>query len=195
MAIVQEINLNMIPEGEPVIVHVNQYDTGTGRIIAHLYHNDLSYSPSSATVTIQGTKPDMHGFSYSATIDGSAVTADVTQQMTAVAGDVMTQIIVTESSGRTGTFVFILRVQSSALDDDTIISDTELPAIIDEAEANADRAEANADRAEAAVTHYPKIVNDYWYVWNVSTGQWVNTNVKAKGEDSVYFDGDTLVLT
>lgn len=52
-----------------------------------------------------------------------------------------------------------------------------------EAEQSATDAEAAQQAAETAVTHYPKIVNDYWWVWDVTTGAYVNTNVKAKGED------------
>lgn len=36
--------------------------------------------------------------------------------------------------------------------------------------------------AETAITHYPKIENDTWWVWNVSTETWVDTGVKAQGE-------------
>lgn len=39
-----------------------------------------------------------------------------------------------------------------------------------------------ADAAEAAVTHYPKIVNGYWYVWDPETEAWVDTGVRAEGE-------------
>ena len=123
--IVQPIDLNMIPDSPPVILHCDQYDEGTGRISAHLYDGDQSYAPTNATVMIQGTKPDGKGFQYAATISGNVVTADLTKQMTAVAGNVRTQIVVTESSGRTGTFVFTLAVQRSALPDDTDMSESE----------------------------------------------------------------------
>ena len=129
--ITQEINLNMIPDSEPVIVRVNQYDEGEGRLVIHLYKDNVAYFPSIATVIIQGTKPDKKGFAYDATISGNTVTADLTQQMTACAGDVRTQIIVTESEGKTGTFVFILKVQASALQLGTDMSETEIPAYLD----------------------------------------------------------------
>lgn len=178
MAITQQFEIDMIPQTVPVVVPVNQYDTGTGRLIVKLKRGTSDYTPSSATAQIQGTKPDKHGFQYSASISGNTVTADLTQQMTACPGDVRTQIVVTESSGKTGTFAFILRVQPSALADDTDISDTELPAIID-------AAETNAERAEAAAAHYPYInqTNKHWMVYNTSTGQFEDTNVVAKGED------------
>ena len=38
-------------------------------------------------------------------------------------------------------------------------------------------------RAEAAVTHYPKIVDGYWYVWNSETETWVNTGIRAEGQN------------
>lgn len=43
-------------------------------------------------------------------------------------------------------------------------------------------AEAAQQAAETAVTHYPKIVNDYWWVWDAERREYVNTGVKAKGE-------------
>lgn len=50
------------------------------------------------------------------------------------------------------------------------------------AEHSALDAEAAQQAAETAVTHYPKIVNDYWWVWDAERGEYVNTGVKAKGE-------------
>lgn len=50
------------------------------------------------------------------------------------------------------------------------------------AEQSATDAEAAQQAAETAVTHYPKIVNDYWWVWDAERGEYVNTGVKAKGE-------------
>ena len=185
--ITQEINLNLIPDSEPVIVRVNQYDTGIGRIIANLYKGNVAYMPASgATVAIQGTKPDRHGFQYAASISGNVVTADLKQQMTACAGDVRTQIVVTETGGKTGTFVFILKVQESALQDDTDTSDTELPAIIDAAETNAARAEQAATDAEAWASHSPYInpENYHWMVWDGTQHAFVDTGISADGSSS-----------
>lgn len=187
--ITQHIDLNMIPDSEPVIVRVNQYDTGTGRIIAHLYNGDVSYSPASgATAVIQGTKPDEHGFSYNVLISGNTITADITQQMTAVKGDVRTQFVVTETSGKTGTFVFILKVQESALQDDTDISDTDIPAIIDAAEHNAERAEQAAEDAEEWASHSPYIDPDtsHWWVWDGTQHEFVDTGISADGSTTSY---------
>ena len=151
MAITQEFDLNLIPDQEPVVVHVSQYDIGAGRLIAHLYDGDLAYTPTAgATVTIQGTKPDHYGFMYDATLSGNTVTADLTEQMCAVAGRTVVNIIVLESDNRTGTFNFFLDVQKAALGNDTVISASggsifDIPTLVEEAEQSAEDAEAWAN--------------------------------------------------
>lgn len=184
MAIVQEMNLNMIPDSAPVIVRIDQYDTGAGRLVAHLYAGDKMYIPAEGSAaTIQGTKPDMHGFAYNAVLEDSTVTADLTQQMSCIAGNTRCQFVVVEPTGRTGTFAFILKIQESALADDTDISETEIPAIIDAAGKNAEKAEESAEKAEAAVEHYPYINMDnlHWMVWDADTETWIDTGVVAEG--------------
>ena len=39
------------------------------------------------------------------------------------------------------------------------------------------------EQCETNVSHYPMIVNDYWVVWDAQIGQFVNTGVRAKGEN------------
>lgn len=43
----------------------------------------------------------------------------------------------------------------------------------------------DADRAEAAVSHYPKIINGVWYVWDAEQSDFVSTGISAQGEDGV----------
>lgn len=142
--ITQTFDLNLIPDSAPVVVHCDQYDKGTGRLVINLYDGAIAYSPS-GTAVIQGTKPDGRGFDYSCSLSGNVVTANLTEQMTAVAGQVRTQIVVTESTGRTGTFVFILDVQRSALPTDTDMSESDYQMIeqaIEETQQAAEDAEA-----------------------------------------------------
>ena len=158
MSVTQTFDLNLIPEQAPVVVHCDQYDKGTGRLIIKLYEGDVAYTPT-GTARIQGCKPDGRGFDYAATLSGNTVTADLTEQMTAVSGHVRCQIVVTESTGRTGTFVFILDVQHSALPDDTEMSDSEYQIIeqaiedcqqaVSDAQDAADNAEDFSEDAEA----------------------------------------------
>lgn len=195
MAITQEFNLNMIPQTVPVVVPVNQYDTGTGRLIIKLYDGLTPYSPSNATVKIQGTKPDKKGFSYDATISGNTVTSDLKDQMTACYGDVRTQVVVTESTGETGTFVFILRVQQSALEDDVDISETVLPEYIDGAQQAARdaqgfsvQAQSFARSAERWASRSPYInpLNSHWMVFSYLDDSWVDTGISADGSTTSY---------
>lgn len=146
--IIQRFDLNLIPESVPVIVNVDQYDIGTGRLVATLYDGDDPYYPTNALVEIQGSKSDRKCFAYDATLAGNVVTANVTEQMTAVAGDTRAQIVVTESTGRTGSFVFILRVQRSALPENPDMSESDLELIEQGIEA-AEHAEISAGVAKS----------------------------------------------
>lgn len=167
--ITQTIDLNMIPDSPPVIVHVDQYDHGAGRIIANLYNGDQLYTPSNATAWIQGTKPDGKGFQYSATLSGSTVTADLTEQMTAVAGNVRTQIVINETNGRIGTFCFTLTVQKSGLPADTDMSQSEYQIV-----------EELIEEVIGASSHAPIIgQNGNWWIWNVEAGDYVDSGVDA----------------
>lgn len=143
--IVQEFNLNMIPDSEPVVVHVNQYDTEDGRFVIHLYNGDTPYTPTNATVLIEGCKPDGNVFAYGpshgVSISGNTVTAPCLIQMTAVKGRTMTNLIVKENGASTGTFVFWLDVQETPLDR-AIVSETEIPVLVALAEEQAERSEA-----------------------------------------------------
>lgn len=149
----QKFDLNVVPDQEPTIIHVDQYDHSYYRLSAQLYVNDQIYDPGEgASAIIQGKKPDGHGFAYTAWLSGPIgerrVSAHLTEQMTAVAGDVRTQIVVTDSTGRAGTFAFILRVQPSALPDDTDMSESDYAFIeeaLEEAEDAASRARSSAE--------------------------------------------------
>lgn len=63
----------------------------------------------------------------------------------------------------------------------------------DDAQMHSVTAEANATlaigahlKAEEAITHYPKIVEGYWYVWDAVTETYVNTGVKGQAGSNVY---------
>lgn len=162
MSIVQRFKLSLIPNSAPVVVHVNQYDVGEGRLVIDLEGVDhQAYTPASgATALIEGTKPDNKGYSYPATISGSTVTADLKQQMTVVAGKSRVNLIINEGNNRTGTFVFLLDVQSTGLADDTDTSTSELAPYIDGAQSAAREAAASAETATTAATTATNAKND-----------------------------------
>lgn len=51
----------------------------------------------------------------------------------------------------------------------------------------------------SAVEHYPKIIDNFWYVWDTTTHDYVNTNVSAIGVvDPLHFhinDSGELIMT
>lgn len=150
----QEFDLNIIPDGAPVLVHVDQYDHGVGRLVASLYDDETPYAPEGASVYVQGTKPDGKFFvsSTGVSLSENVVTADLTEVMTQVAGRTRMQFVVTEPSGRTGTFVFWLDVQLSALPSDSEMSESDISMVEEAIEQMQDLASDAAESAQEAAS-------------------------------------------
>lgn len=175
MAIItQANNVNLIPGQVHPRFHVSQYDDGR-KLTITLYNGvQLFAIPSGANAIVQGTKPDKHGFQYSATITGaSTVEVDVTTQMTAVAGDVPVEVVIVVGGNKVATGNFILAVEEAALADDTILSETQIPLIEEAAELairidaiaeqvtrDAQAASDAADRAEQSAQGIEQYVTD-----------------------------------
>lgn len=114
--ITQTITLNMIPDGAPQVIHINQNDTGTHRFEIYLTYNNNPYVwNNSATFKMRGTKPNMDTFEVSCITSGTDyLICDLTDNMDDIAGDVYCNIEMIDGSDRTGTQAFILRVQQEA---------------------------------------------------------------------------------
>lgn len=154
----QTKNLSVIPEGVRPVINCSQYDNQLQAIRFNLYKGGQPFTiPSSAAVIINGYKPDNTAFSYAATAtSGSTATFSVTQQMTAVPGDVECELRVRTSSEIIGTLNFILRVEKAPLTDDSVLSETEIPLIeqaIDIAANLAEYIQQTLDAATAASTY------------------------------------------
>lgn len=155
--ITQSINLNLIPGGVLPRFNVSQYDKGSRALQFNLFSGSLPFEvPEGSTVTIQGTKKDMTGFQYPCTYQGSLVVSDLYDQMTVLAGEVTTELVITDTSlNILGTCNFIIDVEQAALSKDIPISETELPLLQEaiqaaaEAKASAEAAEDDAEDAEA----------------------------------------------
>ena len=126
----QTINLDLIPRGVNPVVYVSQYDKGQTWTI-NVYKDGVAFTiPAGVAAIILGTKPDGYGFEYACTVSGSVVTTTLEQQMTAVAGDVISEIRLVDGDDTIiGTINFIIRVEPAALADDTVISDSDIAAI------------------------------------------------------------------
>lgn len=128
---VQNLNLDIIPEGVRPVIHVSQYDNQTNALRFSLFVNNQSFTiPSGAGVLINGHKPDNTAFSYqAASISGNTVVCNVTQQMTAVPGDVDCELRIRTSTQVIGTLNFVLRVEPAPLNDDSVISESYIPLV------------------------------------------------------------------
>ena len=151
----QAINLDVIPAGVRPVIHVSQFDNHVQALRFTLYKDNLPFTiPGGAAVLINGYKPDNTAFSYAATAtSGQTATFSVTQQMTAVPGDVECELRVRTASEIIGTLNFILRVEPAPLTDDSVISETEIPLIeqaVDIAANLAEYIQQTLDAAEAA---------------------------------------------
>ena len=168
--VLNTFDLDMIPDSAPVIVYCDQGDHGDGRLVIHLVDDGVPYEPlPGALAIIQGTKPDGHSLIYSATIDGSTVIANLTEQMTACYGRTRVQVVVTEGNDRTGTYVFYLQVQKSALPQDPDLSRTDLQLI-----------QQLIDEAESISVNVPYIgANGNWWIYSVSEGGYIDSGVDA----------------
>lgn len=144
----QKIKLNMVPGGIIPVVHLSQNDIG--RVLQFELYDGVSAASitTGTTVTVEGTKPDRHAFQYDATISGNVVTVNTVQQMVIVPGTVECTLTLTYNSQVIGTALFFMEVERSGLDMNADVSDTELPALMDLARANAERAEDAANDAD-----------------------------------------------
>jgi len=130
---IQSVKLNLIPGSVLPVVNVSQYDDKR-TFLLDVYEGQSTYDLTGKTVEIRGTKPDMHGFDYGTadgviSVSGNTVTVSTTQQMTAVGGQTIAELRIKSSGVVLGTINFIIAVEPSALSDDTIISDTDIPVI------------------------------------------------------------------
>lgn len=169
--ITQNFDLNMVPNSPPVVVHVSQYDNEAGRLVASLYNGDVSFNPpGTVTYSIQGSKPDGHGFQYgAASRSGNVVTCNLTAQMTAVAGITKCQIVVEKGTDIIGSFVFFLDVQAAALPADADMSASEYQLV-----------EQMIEQAREAAARQPIIgTNGNWWIWDFTNSEYADTGIDA----------------
>jgi len=148
----QKIKLNMVPGGIIPVVHLSQNDIG--RVIQFELYDGVTTASitTGTTATIEGTKPDNHAFQYDASVSGNVVTVNTVQQMVIVPGTVECTLSLTYNSQVIGTALFFMEVEKSGLDVNADVSDTELPALLDLARANAERSEVAATAAASSAT-------------------------------------------
>lgn len=128
----QTYDLNLIPSQIPVTIHCSQYDDGSRTFVFNLYEGSSAFEiPAGASATFSGVKPDGLGFQYACTItDTSQVSVDVELQMTAVAGDCPCKVTVYDTDSNVlGSALCVLAVERHPLQDDTVISSSDIPLV------------------------------------------------------------------
>lgn len=124
------IVLNLVPSGARAVAHVNEVDQGAELQFA-IYNGNTAYNvPEGVTATIRGTKGDGFGYTAAAavTVGSNIITVTLDEQMTAVAGvNNVFELVLANSNGfRAGTSNFILDVERAALNENTVVSDSDL---------------------------------------------------------------------
>ena len=121
--------LNLVPSGAMPVVYINETDEGFEKEFL-IYNGHAAFSvPVNVSATIRGTKGDRRGVAENATVTAGTnrVSVTITEQMTAVAGPNIYELVFVDTSGlRVGTINFIMLVEKSALSSDTIISDSDI---------------------------------------------------------------------
>lgn len=190
------------------VVYASQYDNQTNALIFELYNGDEPFDvPSGAAVLINGTKPpvdgQLTGFSYSAaSISGNRVVCNVTQQMTAVPGNVLCELRIRTATQIIGSVNFVLKVERSALNDDTVLSETQIPLIeqaidiaanladyIDTAVQSAETATDAAETATAAAQRSEVINTNVEGIYDQLTAATAAANAAAQAANAA---ADTL---
>ena len=116
--------LDVTPTGLPQTIRIKQYASDF-RIVFQLFASQGGLSiESGTTVILRGTKRDKRGWQLGGTRSGSTVTFsgthDQMQQMTAVAGKSLFEVVLLHGGKELPCGTFILDVQRAAMDADTV---------------------------------------------------------------------------
>lgn len=114
-------DLELKPGGIPPIVHASQGDIGR-MFKANIYWDGSAATSyiSGATVNLRGRKPDKTVFDYTATLAGSMVTFETTEQMTIISGPVECELVFSNDGDVIASANFVLIVEESPYDPNAI---------------------------------------------------------------------------
>ena len=157
MATIQYFDLSLVPESSIVRVHASQWDNGERKFIFTLYdENGLYTVPSGAVIELRATKADNHGYAVSTeesptiiNYSGNQVTVVTERQMCAAAGEQDFKLSIKIASRLVASARYTLVVDADTIDDDTDVSDSYLPSIIDLATEQMEAAARSATLAES----------------------------------------------
>ena len=114
-------DLELKPGGIPPIIHASQGDVGR-TFSANIYWDGSAATAylASATVVLRGKKPDKTVFEYTATLAGSIVTFETTEQMTIIGGPVECELVFSQGDDVIASANFVLIVEDSPYNPDAL---------------------------------------------------------------------------
>ena len=114
-----EFKLDLTPGASRPVLYASQGDTGRP-FMARCYWNGATWNADAYTVNIRGRKPDETVFDYTATVDGSTVTFETTEQMTIISGPVECELVFSNDGDIIASANFVLIVEASPYDPNAI---------------------------------------------------------------------------
>lgn len=121
----EQINLNLIPNGILAVCHVSQYDNTGRKIRFHLFNGSDTYALSGTetiTLRIRKTNGEILIFDIPNTAS-DYIDLTVLQQMTNVSGDSVCEFRLTDSGLDIGSFNFKMKIEPDAFDGNLSISE------------------------------------------------------------------------
>lgn len=125
----EQINLNLIPNGILAVCHVSQYDNTGRKIRFHLFNGSDTYALSGTetiTLRIRKTNGEILTFDISNTAS-DYIELTVLQQMSDVSGVSVCEFRLTDSGLDIGSFNFKMKVEPDAFDGNLSISEVSGP--------------------------------------------------------------------
>ena len=114
----EQIRLDLIPDGSMPVCHASQYDDG--RVIrVNLTENGADYTLSDEVITLDVRKGDGCAVTSAIAFESGKKYVDIvtTEQMCAVAGSNLAELKITKNGANIGTLNFILQVERDPLDE------------------------------------------------------------------------------
>lgn len=166
--------LDITPGAIPQVVKVSEYDVNRAYTVTLVDEGGVFEIPSGTTATVEGTIKDSP-FSEAATVSGNTIVFELSENMTAYAGDAWVKIKLTKDSKPIQTAAFILRCDKAGAEADTIISASGFQGQIDEAVAK--RFDTNLkilvlgnSFSQDAFAYLPPVLNELLPGYNITYG-------------------------
>lgn len=154
----QPHKIDMVPGGVPLTINVTQFDVDATVFEFTPFTSIGEFDFSTVKqAQIQATKPDGYAVIHNCTVGSGVITYVLQEQLAAVAGRVWSKLVLMdEDGGVVGSKAIVWIVDRAGVTDDSVVSDSDIPAIDEAIKMGmaavnaADAAETAAERAKAS---------------------------------------------